>query len=284
MPAINVYGSSLSFDARGAGETIVALHPTASDRRHWTSLTEYMQGNYCVFTPDLPGHGKSDFWAGRQRTSIADEARMIFELIDRWEEPVHLVGHGHGAALALKIAMRHPQWVRSLTLIDPTVIHVLAKGSGGEQKMYAEFKAIAGNVNAAIAEGNPVAAMQTFVDFWNGQGTWQGTGQELRGRLIEMLPAVVSNLASALNETWPLGAVGLLNCPVKLVRGSASPQLVHAVTDRLQQALPRVTLETIAGAGHQLVLTHPHIVDPLVAAHVAENAATASVVRFAQAA
>jgi pimeloyl-ACP methyl ester carboxylesterase len=285
MPAINVFGSSLSFDARGAGETVIALHPTGLDRTHWTGLAEYLEGRHCVFTPDLPGHGASDAWSGPQRTTVVDEAEMIFELIDRWEEPVHLVGHGYGAALALRIAMRHPQCVRSLTLVDPEILHVLDKASSSPRgKLFAGLKALEDTMKAVAASEGQGPAMAHFVDFWNGHGTWQRTSRELREKLAARLPAVLSNIASVGNESWPLGSVGFVNCPVKLITGNHSPEQVQTVAEMLRGALPNATLDRISGAGHMLTRTHPHVVDPLIAGHIADNSVASKARRFALAA
>ena len=46
--------------------------------------------------------------------------------------PMHLVGHSHGAAVALEIAIQRPDLVRSLTLIEPAVYHLLHSGSASD--------------------------------------------------------------------------------------------------------------------------------------------------------
>lgn len=268
MSAINVFGSRLAFDARGAGEPVVALHPTACENSHWAGLAEHLQGSHCVFTPDLPGQGQSDRWPGAQRATIADEAETVFQLIDRWGEPVHLVGHGYGGAIALKIAMRHPQWIRSLTLVEPALFHVLNQSAPDGRRLLAEVRALEGCINAAAAEGKPELALAHFVDYWNGQGAWARTGQELKRRLVRTLPAVIGNLAASLQETWPLGAVSFVNCPVKLIRGEVSPESTRVITSMLGNALPNAVIETVAEAGHMLTRTHPHIVDPMISAHI----------------
>lgn len=268
MPAINVKGSRLSFGASGSGSTVVALHSSVSSGAQWKSLSHHLVSRHSVFTPDLPGYGGTDRWAGGPKPSIASEAEFVFGLIEAWEEPVHLVGHSYGGAVALSIALQHPEWVRSLTLIEPTVFHLLRNGDAADQRLHATMDAVRGVVNAAAASGNPGVGMEHFIDFWNGPGAWARTSPGLRAKLAPQISQVINNFAAGSAEDWSIDQCRQLRCPTMAMIGMESPMPSQRVTEMLAETIPGARLHLIAGAGHMLPLTDPHIVDPLISGHV----------------
>jgi len=268
MPVLDINGKTLRFGAAGTGSTVVALHSSASNGGQWKSLMEHLQGRHCVFTPDLAGYGGSDPWPGGPDQSLSHEAAFIFHMIERWEEPVHLVGHSMGGAVALQIALQHPEWVRSLTLIEPTVFHLLRDGNADDAKLFAEVEALRGQLNAAAALGNPNAGMQQFIDYWNGNGAWSRTAPLMKAHLADQLAQVINNFAAGDAETWLVESCAALNCPTMALMGTESPKPVQRITDLLVEAMPGSRLHVVPGAGHMVPLTDPHIVDPLIAGHI----------------
>ena len=268
MPSVNINGSRLSFGATGTGSTVIALHSSASTGVQWKSLGDHLANRHCVFTPDLPGYGGSDAWPGGHSAFLASEADVIFGMIEAWEEPVHLVGHSYGGAVALQIALAYPEWVRSLTLIEPTVFHLLRDGVAADRRLHATMQALRGVVNAAAAVGDPEAGMKHFIDFWNGEGAWDCTHPRLRAFLVSQIGQVINNFAAGNSEDWQLAECAKLTCPTMALMGLDSPAPAQRTTEMLAEAIPGARLHMIPGAGHMLPLTDPHIVDPLISGHI----------------
>jgi len=65
------------------------------------------------------------------------EKTIIAALMDAVAKPVHLVGHSYGGAIMARVAADAPARVRSLTLIEPTLFHLLAPA--GKVKEHDEF-------------------------------------------------------------------------------------------------------------------------------------------------
>jgi pimeloyl-ACP methyl ester carboxylesterase len=81
----------------------------------WPAEVRRLRG-YSVYAVDLPGHGKSETTDGQQ--TIGDYARYILQ----WLESIHLrravfVGHSMGSAIALTLAIHHPEYVVGLGLL-----------------------------------------------------------------------------------------------------------------------------------------------------------------------
>ena len=107
------------------------IHGLAGSSTNWTALATMMAPSATGFLVDLPGHGRSDP-PPRGRYSIRDDADVVAELIARRSSgPIHLVGNSLGGIVATSLAARHPELIRSLTLISPAVPDLRLKGDRG---------------------------------------------------------------------------------------------------------------------------------------------------------
>ncbi|MCC6917778.1 MAG: acetoin dehydrogenase dihydrolipoyllysine-residue acetyltransferase subunit [Alphaproteobacteria bacterium] len=102
----------------GADDPVVLLHGYSGDLTNWMFCMGALAVRGPVLAIDLPGHGGSTKDVGDG--SLASLARAALEAMDgAGVEGAHLVGHSLGAAVAARIAIDHPEKVRSLTLIAP---------------------------------------------------------------------------------------------------------------------------------------------------------------------
>lgn len=124
--------------ATGSAEPAVFVHGLGGSATNWTDLMDLLRqpavagrrpgGADCGQVPalageapDLPGFGFSPVPADGDY-SIDAKARTVIELIEhrrRW--PVHLVGNSLGGSVAVRVAGRRPDLVKTLTLISPAL-------------------------------------------------------------------------------------------------------------------------------------------------------------------
>lgn len=71
-----------------------------------------------IVAPDLPGHGQSDWLAAGAEYLIWSYLPPLSEWLEQQVEPIHLVGHSLGGAVALLLAGCFPDKIRSLVLLD----------------------------------------------------------------------------------------------------------------------------------------------------------------------
>jgi pimeloyl-ACP methyl ester carboxylesterase len=261
-------GARLHYRESGEGAPVVALHGSASTGAQWRSLTGCLEGRWRVITPDLPGYGLSELAPGRGMGLEADAAQ-IAGLAARLGRPVHLVGHSYGGAVALKLARIAPGLVRSLTLIEPAAFHLLRDARPADRALRGEVEAVAQRIAAQSDLGRADAAIRSFVDFWNGDGAWARTSPKLRAALAGGLDAVLANFAAIAWERDRLADVARISVPVLAVMGLESRPVTMRLTELLAEAIPGAELRMIPGAGHMAPLTDPHLVDPMIAAHLA---------------
>ena len=108
-------GASVHVSQFGEGpRQVLALHCTLAQGGAWKGVARGLDRVVTMTAFDLPGHGRSVDWDG-QGDYLDRTARLGAGLIGA---PMDLVGHSFGAVAALRIALTHPDRVRSLTLID----------------------------------------------------------------------------------------------------------------------------------------------------------------------
>ncbi|MFO1144575.1 MAG: alpha/beta hydrolase [Amaricoccus sp.] len=266
MATLHHAGASLHYQDAGEGAPVVALHGSASTGAQWRSLVGYIAGRFRVLTPDLPGYGRSEPVLGAN--GLIDDSRAIAALIESVGQPVHLVGASYGAAVALRLASLRPEALRSLTLIEPVSFYLLRRSVRADQELYNDVAGLAARIFSRSIGGDRAEAMRIFIDYWNGEGAWGRTSARLREELVGHLGRVCADLRAVMFEHQTLEDLAELDCPTLAILGDDSPFVSHRLAELVTGAIPRATLRRVAGAGHLVALTDPHVVDPMVAEHL----------------
>lgn len=103
----------------GHGSSVVLLHGGGIDSASlsWRLALEALAPYYRVYAPDLPGYGLSDKPALTYTTEFFIE--FVQKLLDTLQiAKASLIGLSMGGAIALGVALRAPQRVEKLVLVD----------------------------------------------------------------------------------------------------------------------------------------------------------------------
>jgi pimeloyl-ACP methyl ester carboxylesterase len=251
-------------------ETVVVLHCSGSSGAQWRALSGQLGERYQVLTPDLIGYGKAAQWSGGE-FRLAHEAAAVRSLAGRAGEPVHLVGHSYGGAVALHMARTRPELLRSLTLIEPSAFHLLRNGDPTDVAALREIMAVAAAARAALAVGDYCGGFGRFVDYWSGPGSWADMPFEKRAAFAPQLAKVVLDFHALLSEPAEIEDVCDIALPTLLVQGGCTTLPARCVSARLRMALPEAAFRVVRGAGHMSPITHREQVNALIAAHLDAN-------------
>lgn len=105
----------------GSGDPVLFLHGLPTSCRLWDRVIEPLCSHFTCIAVDLPGLGRTPPLPGgfRQLDSLAAsiEALRIELGIRKW----HIVGHDAGCAIGVQYAHRHPEHVRRLALLTPSI-------------------------------------------------------------------------------------------------------------------------------------------------------------------
>lgn len=117
---IEVNGQTLHYTDDGSGPPIVMIHGLAGQMRNFArAMVDDLARDYRVIRVDRPGSGYSPR-AASTSARLRVQAETVAELIRilKLERPL-IVGHSLGGALALSIALNHPDVVGGLALVAP---------------------------------------------------------------------------------------------------------------------------------------------------------------------
>lgn len=123
----------------GQGEPVVLLHGFGGSSFAWRLVTPALARRYRVIAPDLNGFG----WTQRPKDvgayTYAGQAEMVLGALRQLGvERFHVVGHSYGGGLALWLAGRHPERVRSVVLLSS----VLPDYSQAQRQAWARFRSL----------------------------------------------------------------------------------------------------------------------------------------------
>ena len=172
------------FREAGAGPGVVCLHSNASSSAQWRGLMELLVPDHHVFAPDLYGSGKSVDWHSDRTISLGDEVRFIEPVLAQAGEPLVLVGHSYGGAVALAAALARPERVRALVLYEPTLFSLVEASQPRVGSVEGIQTAVA-SAATALDAGDKHAAAEHFIDFWMGEGRWKSMPAARQGPIAE---------------------------------------------------------------------------------------------------
>jgi pimeloyl-ACP methyl ester carboxylesterase len=141
-------GAELSYFENGprGGMPILLLHGWQGAGAVWTPIVERLAARYRTIAVDLRGFGESNAAPGPYRVeTFSDDLSALVASLDL--DPMVVVGHSMGAAIAQRFAIDRPDAVEGLVLVAP----VPASGVPFSPRVDAMFRATAGNMENANA-------------------------------------------------------------------------------------------------------------------------------------
>jgi pimeloyl-ACP methyl ester carboxylesterase len=104
---------------RGAGTPVILLHGFPMNSNVWNNFAIPLATHYKVYTPDLPGFGKSKLLD--LPFTIEAVASQLLEWMDeqRIENPV-VIGHSLGGYVTLAMAAKYPERLAGIGLFHST--------------------------------------------------------------------------------------------------------------------------------------------------------------------
>jgi pimeloyl-ACP methyl ester carboxylesterase len=101
-----------------AGPPVVLIHGFAASLHAWEPWAARLGDKYRVVTLDLPGHGLTEAPAGYV-ASTDKNADLVDALAERLKlGPYVVAGNSMGGGVAWNLALRHPDHIRGLVLVD----------------------------------------------------------------------------------------------------------------------------------------------------------------------
>lgn len=243
--------------------TILALHCSLAHGGAFAALAQNLP-DHELQAPDLIGHGKAPYWDHTTDYHAATTAQALATI----GEPTHLIGHSFGGTVALRLAIEHPNLVRSLTLIEPVFF---AAARAAHDPAWDSFIADHQQFGALVASDDKTAAARQFHAIWGGDAGFDSLPARMQTYIADRIHLITAPWNVLLDDAPGLltpGRLEALTMPVLLLEGDQSPPIINAITQALKARIPQAKSEQINGAGHMLPITHAGEVADHIRAHL----------------
>jgi 2-hydroxy-6-oxonona-2,4-dienedioate hydrolase len=134
---VTVHGHKIAYYEAGNGSVVILIHGLGADSRHWAANIDALSQNFRVVALDQIGYGQSD--KPVLRYTVENFVDYLHGFLEAAKIPkASLVGNSLGGWVALDFAIRHPQMVEKLVLVDAAGLRpteALKMPKGGAQPL-----------------------------------------------------------------------------------------------------------------------------------------------------
>ncbi|HEY3191765.1 MAG TPA: alpha/beta hydrolase [Solirubrobacterales bacterium] len=275
----------LHYVSRGEGEPILCLHGFPQFWFLWRRQLADLGNDHAVFAPDMRGYNLSckpeDPEAYRMRHLLQDVGGLIDEL---GLAPLTLVGHDWGGIVAWAFALKYPELLERLVIIDgpppftwnrdlrespkqrDAVNYMLefSKPSPEPEEMLAanDFSLMDDLMVRIGGHGAQLSAAEraAYHEAWAKPGALRGGLNYYRAaRMGEQVAAggVPEEYASKITSQT-------VEVPTLVIWGANDAALLPSLTRGLSEWVPRLRVEVVPGAGHWVPYERPDVVNSLI--------------------
>jgi pimeloyl-ACP methyl ester carboxylesterase len=247
MNAVLVNGVRLHVEDHGAGVPMLGIHGTGSSAQLWAQAVPALTERGRVILYDRRGFGRSErpsTPATGVHVHTEDAAGLLVALE---ASPAVVLGRSYGGEVAVDLALRHPELVRCLVLLEPSM-PMLAP----ESREWLE------RLRAQLPPGTaPAVAASRLVDAAFGEGAWPQLPGSMRGLFTDNGEAILAEVHGGWTRPSPKD-LAAIDVPVLVLGGDDSPRAFRAADDALAAHLPSAR-RALVGGDHLIDPAHPAV-------------------------
>jgi pimeloyl-ACP methyl ester carboxylesterase len=248
-------GAELSYVDRGprGGLALLFLHGWNGSSEVWRPIVDRLAERRRTIAVDVRGFGDSNAAPGPYRVeNFSDDLSALIAFADL--DPLVVVGHSMGAAVAQRFAIDRPDAVEGLVLIAP----VPASGMGFPPKVDAFFRSLPGNPEATNA--------------WLSKLTVKEPVPEIRNIMRAAAAKVSPSVALESYESWSRldfadEAATIATPTLVIAPAKDRPDFVR---ERVADVIEGSRLEILPNAAHYAPLEQPAAIARLIERFIEE--------------
>lgn len=272
MPTLEIAAGRLSWFDNGVthsdAPTLLLLHSSGASHRQWRQLIAQLGQRWRILAPDLFGYRDGPASAAaapaQGQSIVQDEMDMLGALLQQQTTgQVHVIGHSYGGAVALELALLHPDRIASLAVYEPVMFALLRDSE--QQAAWSEIAQVAQRQVDLVAAGDLRAAASHFIGYWTAPGGFEAMPEAMQAVVAAGMPKVADEFAEVLRRRDAPPDFSRLRMPLLLLCGSETTCAARGVVAELRRRLPGARFVEVAGARHMAPLQQADLVNPLLA-------------------
>jgi len=252
MPTIKVNNANLFYAEKGQGkETLFFSHGYTLDNTMYRAQIDKLSENFRCIAYDQRGHGKSEVTKdGYDLYNLVDDAIALIETLKLG--PVHFVGMSAGGYVAMRTALKRPDLVHSLVLMD----------TAGDAETDKDLKQL--NMMLWVLKNigwfpvkSAVLAKLFHKDFLNDKSRKSEVAHWKRHIVSHDRKAMVPFGKAIFGRDDVLEKLKGIKVPATVIVGEHDESTPPEKSQDMANMIPNATLHTIAGAAHMAVVEKP---------------------------
>jgi pimeloyl-ACP methyl ester carboxylesterase len=263
MPIVKAGPYDIDYAEAGTGPAVLLLHSSAAGNRQWRALMDERAGKNRMFAVNLFGYGATTPWPADRPLTLDDEANLVAAVAHFVPDPVVLIGHSLGGAVAAAVAHRLGDRVSKLIVFEPILFYLLKLH--GEFDAFDEIESVLQRFIAHGSRGEWDAAGRLFIDYWTGLGAWDAMNDERRLRILPILPPLVHEWGMVGTSAPPLEHWARIKAPVHYLHAGDTRLSSRRLAALMQREIPQWRFHQVPEGGHTAPITRPDLVNPVIA-------------------
>lgn len=246
---VRINGATIAYDVEGSGPAVVLISGGGTlDRRMWDGQVAALSRRHTLIRYDVRGIGGSS--RPDAPFSHSEDLYSLVQLLGK--TPAHIVGLSFGAAIAIDVALDHPEVVNSLVLAAPGVSSEKDENvkPALEAAAFARQHGLAALVDAMVTNRAVLATESPDVR------------ERIKAIYLDNADAFTSDFA--LIRLWrptvpPAGdRLSEIRAPTLVLVGDQDSAHVRATVEKFASEIAGARTLVIEGAGHLLNIDAPN--------------------------
>lgn len=266
MGEIEVNGTRLHYREVGSGpQTVVLSHSFLTDHRQFDAQVAALRDTHRVIAYDHRDHGRSArAGAPYDLATLVDDANGLLEATSA--VPCHFVGLSTGGFIGMRLALRAPDRLRSLTLLDTS-----AKPEMLRQRLrYRALFAVLALAGVRPVLGSAMSAM--FSSSFLRDAARRDEVALWRQRIAGNDPRGVIRFGNAIFARDDVAhRLGQITVPTLVIAGEHDRPCPPRRASEIAAAVPGARLAIIPAAGHLSTVEQPDRVNDVLVPFIREH-------------
>ena len=269
MALLEQEGLRLSYWDKGRGRALLFVHGVGTSGELWAEDLAALSDDCRLVVYDRRGYGASGD-SPRDWEAHCDDAIALIEALGA--APVVLVGYSGGSIVALDLALRRPELVAGVVLLDPA-FNVKRCLTPRLVRTLLSAKALERLRGPRAGAARWMRYVGSYPD---GGSAFDRASPERRERLLSNSEAIFADLGSGGGEHIDESRLAEIGVPVTIVDAALSPLFLRRSCRRLRRLMPQARSVTLERSGHHIGLDSPDELREILRGAVAESAGLAA--------
>jgi 3-oxoadipate enol-lactonase len=255
MPFKQINGARIYYEEAGAGpETIVFSHGLLMSGEMFSEQVKALSGRYRCVCYDHRGQSRSEVTnSGYDMDCLTEDAAALIRELDC--APCHFAGLSMGGFVGMRLAIRQPELLKSLILLETTADPEPEQNKGPYRRL-----AFIGRWLSYRMVIKPLMKIM-FGRSFLGDPAKEKVRNKWRNHLLGLNRTGTSRAAhGVIDREGVYDQLNQINTPTLIIVGAEDVATPPAKSERMRDAIPGAALELLPRGGHSVAIEEPEAV------------------------